>query len=81
VEPLQAPSWWVQWNRKSHPVDSYLAEVLPAIRPLTPLQLGLDESDGAMIAEDITKGSPLPNFDNSAIGGYAIRLPVVRPSW
>ncbi len=53
-------------------VDSYLAEVLAAIRPVPPLELGLDESDGAVLTEDVTAAWPLPPFDNSAMDGYAV---------
>jgi len=31
-------------------VDSYLAEVLAAIRPLPPCELSLDEADGTVLA-------------------------------
>ncbi len=44
-------------------VDSYLAEVLAAIRPLPPCELGLEEADGTALA-----GA----FDNSAMDGYAV---------
>ena len=53
-------------------VDSYLAEVLAAIRPLPPRELGLDEADGAVLTEDVTAAWPLPPFDNSAMDGYAV---------
>jgi molybdopterin molybdotransferase len=53
-------------------VDSYLSEVLAAIRPLPPRQLGLDEADGAVLTEDVAAAWPLPPFDNSAMDGYAV---------
>ena len=53
-------------------VDSYLSEVLAAIRPLPPRELGLDEADGAVLAADVTAAWPLPPFDNSAMDGYAV---------
>ena len=53
-------------------VDSYLADILAAIRPLPPRELGLDEADGAVLAEDVTAAWPLPPFDNSAMDGYAV---------
>ena len=53
-------------------VDGYLAEVLAAIRPLTPRELRLDEADGGVLAEDVTAAWPLPPFDNSAMDGYAV---------
>ncbi len=53
-------------------VSSYLAEVLAAIRPLPPRELGLEEADGAVLAGDVTAAWPLPPFDNSAMDGYAV---------
>ena len=53
-------------------VDSYLSDVLAAIRPLAPRELGLDEADGAVLTEDVTAGWPLPPFDNSGMDGYAV---------
>ncbi len=53
-------------------VDSYLAEVLAAIRPLPPSELGLQDADGAVLAGDVTAAWPLPPFDNSAMDGYAV---------
>jgi molybdopterin molybdotransferase len=53
-------------------VDSYLAEVLAAIRPLPPAELGLQDADGAVLAGDVTAAWPLPPFDNSAMDGYAV---------
>jgi molybdopterin molybdotransferase len=54
------------------PVDSYLSEVLAAIRPLPPRQLRLDEAEGAVLDENVTAGWPLPPFDNSGMDGYAV---------
>jgi molybdopterin molybdotransferase len=54
------------------PVESYLSEVLAAIRPVPPRQLGLDDAEGAVLAEDITAAWPLPPFDNSSMDGYAV---------
>ncbi len=53
-------------------VDSYLAEVLAAIRPLAPGELALQDADGAVLAQDVTAAWPLPPFDNSAMDGYAV---------
>ena len=53
-------------------VDSYLAEVLAAIRPLAPRELDLDEADRAVLAEDVAACWPLPLFDNAAMDGYAV---------
>jgi molybdopterin molybdotransferase len=53
-------------------VDSYLSEVLAAIRPLPPRELGLDEAGGAVLTQDVAAAWPLPPFDNSAMDGYAV---------
>ena len=53
-------------------VDSYLAEVLAAIRPRAPGELALLDADGAVLAQDVTAAGPLPPFDNSAMDGYAV---------
>jgi molybdopterin molybdotransferase len=54
-------------------VESHLVEILAAIRPLPPVMLGLAEAEGGVLAEDVTAGTPLPSFDNSAMDGYAVR--------
>jgi molybdopterin molybdotransferase len=54
-------------------VDEHLADVLAAIRPLPPTELGLAEAEGCVLAEDATARCPLPPFDNSAMDGYALR--------
>jgi molybdopterin molybdotransferase len=53
-------------------VESYLSEVLAAIRPVPPRVLGLDEADGGVLTEDVTAAWPLPPFDNSGMDGYAV---------
>jgi molybdopterin molybdotransferase len=53
-------------------VDSYLSEVLAAIRPVPPRELPMDEADGGVLAEDVTAAWPLPPFDNSGMDGYAV---------
>ncbi len=35
----------------------------------------LDEVQGLWLAEDVTAPEPMPSFDNSAMDGYAVRLP------
>ena len=59
-------------QRTGQSVDSYLSEVLAAVRPLPPRELGLDEADGGVLTEDVTAGWPLPPFDNSGMDGYAV---------
>ncbi len=53
-------------------VESYLSDVLAAIRPLPPRELRLDEAGGAVLAEDVTAAWALPPFDNSGMDGYAV---------
>jgi molybdopterin molybdotransferase len=53
-------------------VDSYVARVLHAVRPLPPRPLNLAEADGTALAEDVWSCCPLPCFDNSAMDGYAV---------
>ena len=55
------------------PVETHLAEVLAAIQPLAPVLLSLADAEGAVLAEDVTAGTPLPSFDNSAMDGYAVQ--------
>jgi molybdopterin molybdotransferase len=54
------------------PVETHLARVLAAIRPVQPARLGLEEAEGAVLATDATATTPLPSFDNSSMDGYAV---------
>ncbi len=54
-------------------VDEHLGEVLDVVRPLAPLELGLLDANGCVLAEDVVAPAPLPGFDNSAMDGYAVR--------
>ncbi len=66
-------------------VAEHLASVLAVVQPLPPLELGLLDAHGCVLAEDVTAPAPLPGFDNSAMDGYAVRVadlatvPVVLP--
>jgi molybdopterin molybdotransferase len=66
-------------------VDEHLAEVLEIVQPLAPLEVGLLDAHGCVLAEDVVAPGPLPGFDNSAMDGYAVRAadvahaPVVLP--
>jgi molybdopterin molybdotransferase len=55
------------------PVEAHLADVLAAVRPMIPVQLGLEEAEGGVLTEDAAALCPLPPFDNSAMDGYAVR--------
>jgi molybdopterin molybdotransferase len=54
-------------------VETYLADIRAAIRPLPPRELTLAEALGAVLVADVTARWPLPSFDNSAMDGYAVR--------
>ncbi len=66
-------------------VDEHLAEVMSVVGPLSPLEVGLLDAHGCVLAEDVVAPAPLPGFDNSAMDGYALRvadlerLPAVLP--
>ncbi len=67
-------------------VDEHLARVLSVVKPLAPLDLGLLDAQGCVLDEDVVAPLPLPQFDNSAMDGYAVRtedlagpMPVVLP--
>ena len=66
-------------------VDQHLADVLSVVKPLVPLEVGLLDAHGCVLAEDVHATDPLPGFDNSAMDGYAVRsedlhqVPVVLP--
>ena len=66
-------------------VDEHLADVLSVVKPLHPLEVGLLDAHGCILAEDVVTTFPLPSFDNSAMDGYAVRaadlavLPAVLP--
>ncbi len=54
-------------------VETYLADITAAIRPLPVRQLALADAFGAVLAADVTAEWLLPSFDNSAMDGYAVR--------
>ena len=54
-------------------VETYLADIRAAIRPLPARELPLAEALGAVLVADVTARWPLPSFDNSAMDGYAVR--------
>ena len=54
------------------PVETHLARVLAAIRPVEPARLGLEAAEGTVLAADAAATAPLPSFDNSSMDGYAV---------
>lgn len=58
-------------------VDDHLAAVLAGVEPLAPMNLPLLDAHGCMLTEDVVADRDLPAFDNSAMDGYAVRLPDV----
>jgi len=54
-------------------VDDHLADVLSVVKPLHPLEVGLLDAHGCILAEDVLATAPLPGFDNSSMDGYAVR--------
>jgi molybdopterin molybdotransferase len=59
------------------PVDEHLAECLSAVGALAPVELPLLDALDCVLAEDIISAIDLPRFDNSAMDGYAVRIPDV----
>jgi molybdopterin molybdotransferase len=51
----------------------HLARILDLVEPLHPLELGLMDAHGCVVAEDVVAPADLPGFDNSAMDGYAVR--------
>jgi molybdopterin molybdotransferase len=54
-------------------VEQYQAKVLAAVKPAPAVALPLLESLGLVSVEDVRAEVALPNFDNSAMDGYAVR--------
>jgi len=54
-------------------IETYLADIMAAIRPLPACELALADALGSVLVADVTAQWPLPSFDNSAMDGYAVR--------
>ena len=54
-------------------VDDHLAMILESLLPLPPIEVGLMDARGCILAEDVLAPWPLPAFDNSAMDGYAVQ--------
>ena len=55
-------------------VDEHLADILAGVEPLPALDLGLLDTLGCVLAEDVVSAIDLPGFDNSSMDGYAVAL-------
>ncbi|AYY14870.1 molybdopterin molybdenumtransferase MoeA [Actinobacteria bacterium YIM 96077] len=53
-------------------VADHLSDVLETIQPLPVLDVHLLDSQGCILTEDVAAPWPLPQFDNSAMDGYAV---------
>jgi molybdopterin molybdotransferase len=66
-------------------VEEHLADVLSIAKALQPLEVGLLDAHGCILAEDVVAAGPLPTFDTCVVDGYAVRvadlkaLPVTLP--
>ena len=54
-------------------VDEQVHRVLDHVQPLPPIDVGLLDARGCILAEDVAAPWPLPPFDNSAMDGYAVQ--------
>lgn len=54
-------------------IDDALDRVLDASPLLAAVEVGIDDADGSVLAEDVLADSPLPPFDSSAMDGFAVR--------
>ena len=59
------------------PVEEHLAECLAAVAELEPEPTALLDALDCVLAEDVASPVDLPGFDNSAMDGFAVRLPDV----
>lgn len=53
-------------------VEEYLDQVLGRIQPLQPIELGLADTLGLVLAEDVSAEDPLPGFATASTAGYAV---------
>ena len=55
------------------PVEEVRAMILDRIRPLTPIELHLQEAHGCVLASDVVAELDIPSFSSSAMDGFAVR--------
>lgn len=53
-------------------LEEYRRDVLTRVTPLAPIELGLLEAHGCVLAHDVVAGADVPAFANSAMDGYAV---------
>ncbi len=54
-------------------VSDHLSDILGAVRPLNELDFQLLDAHGCVLTEDVVAPWPVPQFDNTAMDGYAVR--------
>ena len=54
-------------------VDEVRADILQRVRPLSPIQLHLQEAFGCVLASDVVADTDIPPFSSSAMDGFALR--------
>ena len=54
-------------------VAQHLDDVLGVVEQLAPLEVGLLDAHGCVLAENVIAPAPLPGFDNASMDGYAVR--------
>ncbi|MCX5909527.1 MAG: molybdopterin molybdenumtransferase MoeA, partial [Deltaproteobacteria bacterium] len=59
-------------------VEEALQQVLTKIRPLGRERVSLIQSQGRVLAENISAQRDIPPWDNSAMDGYALRWPDIQ---
>jgi molybdopterin molybdotransferase len=55
-------------------VADHLSDILASVTALPSLDLQLLDAHGCVIAEDVVAPWPMPQFDNSAMDGYAVQI-------
>lgn len=60
-------------------LDDHRAAALALGATLPAVELGLDDLDGMVLAQDVRTDEYLPRWDNSAMDGYAVRAADVTP--
>jgi len=55
-------------------VDEHLGDILKGVEPLPALDLGMLDTLGCVLAQDMVSAIDLPPFDNSSMDGYAVAL-------